>query len=194
MTIKIGGKLGEHSQFGPVISKFKMTDILVKTLNSDCMNTTIDYKDRLVGIMEHQLLASDGCMEAVEPFFLSCVAEHTQVSSAPDKNVTMNDLWYNRMTNAWDHNPIHFHANCAYSSVGFLKVPDEQPHGTGNLCFYMEAVAGYPSGPVTFVPAVGDYYVFPWHLQHFVNPIGPFKGERRSFSINFSGTKKGLKT
>ena len=191
MAIKLKGKLGEHPQFGPLISRFRMTDKVLAILNADCIKSTTDHSDKLVGTIEKQLLASTACIDDITDFFMGCIQEHAAVASSA-KQVKLGDVWYNRMLEPWEFNPIHFHTNCVYSSVGYLKTPDD---GTKcDISFFMDGAGDTPAGPVTYSPVVGDFYTFPWYLQHYVSPMGPFKGERRSVAINFVDAAKGGRT
>lgn len=92
------------------------------------------------------------------------------------------------ITNAWininkykDSNLLHFHPNCFFSGVYYVKTPKN----SGNLVFYNPAFDGieyawdltnkkffnsYNSSVYTVVPEEGDLYIFPGWLKHLVRP------------------------
>ena len=108
--------------------------------------------------------------------------------------------WLTQMKSCWtisqwegEYNPIHVHTECSMSTVMYLKVPEFLPStkperdDDGCICFIG---AGHVNSRLTrnlvkVKPKVGEFFIFPAHLQHCVYP---FKTEgdqeRRSVSFN----------
>ena len=108
--------------------------------------------------------------------------------------------WLTQMKSAWivsqwegEYNPIHIHTECSLSTVMYLKVPEflpsTKPERDDDGCI-MFIGAGHQNARLTrniikHKPKVGDFFIFPAHLQHCVYPFktdGDF--ERRSVSFN----------
>ena len=109
--------------------------------------------------------------------------------------------WYVRSF-AGDYNPIHTHSNCHLTCVGYLKVPDlsnELIRSGSNRKLKNYAPAGnlevlssvganaspFENDRISFIPKVGNWYLFPANIRHGVYPFS-CDGERRSFSINMN--------
>ena len=104
------------------------------------------------------------------------------------------------MKSAWvisqwqgEYNPLHIHTECQMSTVMYLKVPKFLPSvkpdrdDDGNIMFIGGASSGsrLTRNLMKIKPKVGDFFIFPAHLQHTVYPFktdGDF--ERRSVSFN----------
>ena len=95
-----------------------------------------------------------------------------------------------------EYNPLHIHTGSRMSCVGYLKLPkgidkeweeDYKDHhpANGHIQFAHGTPSGYSQTNFMVKPRVGDFYVFPAELFHCVYPFKT-KGERRSFSVNFS--------
>ena len=65
--------------------------------------------------------------------------------------------------------------------------PDAQDHhpANGHIQFAHGTPSGYSQTNFMVKPQVGDFYIFPAELFHCVYPFKT-KGERRSFSVNFT--------
>jgi len=109
--------------------------------------------------------------------------------------------WYVRSF-AGDYNPIHTHTACQLTCVGYLKVPDLTKERTksganlveknytpgGNLEILSSlgtSVSPFENDRISFIPKVGNWYLFPASIRHGVYPF-TVDGERRSFSINMN--------
>jgi uncharacterized protein (TIGR02466 family) len=136
-------------------------------------------------------------MNCIEDYVKFCTkqqapsAEHDEI-----KNVE----WLTKMKSCWavsqwegEYNPIHIHTNCDLSSVLYLKVPEFLPsikpeHGHDGSIMFIGGAA--PTTPLTrneiqWKPNVGDFFIFPAHLQHCVYPFKTEGAqERRSVSFN----------
>ena len=108
--------------------------------------------------------------------------------------------WLTQMKSAWvisqwegEYNPLHVHTECAMSTVLYLKVPEflpsTKPLRDDDGCIMFIGGAGVNSrltrNMIKVKPTVGEFFIFPAHLQHCVYP---FKTEgdqeRRSISFN----------
>ena len=127
-------------------------------------------------------------------------ASTRQQATSSDYDKVKNIEWLTQMKSAWvvsqwegEYNPIHIHTECAMSTVMYLKVPkflpSTKPERDDDGCI-MFIGAGHQNARLTrniikHKPKVGDFFIFPAHLQHCVYPFktdGDF--ERRSVSFN----------
>ena len=136
-------------------------------------------------------------MEIVGKYVQHCtIQQATQIDAYKVENIE----WLTQMLSCWvisqwegEYNPIHIHTECQMSTVMYLKVPEFLPStkperdDDGCICFIG---AGHVNSRLTrnlvkVKPKVGEFFIFPAHLQHCVYP---FKTEgdqeRRSVSFN----------
>jgi len=105
--------------------------------------------------------------------------------------------WVNFMY-AGDYNPLHIHTQCDFSSVLYLKVPNEihdeakksnatggELEGPGCVSFFYGENHINTISSKYFRPTAGDFFIFPAMLRH---TVAPFKSnvERISIAANFS--------
>ena len=138
-------------------------------------------------------------------FLMNLVGEYIkqctlQQATRQDYDKVKDVDWLTQMKSAWivsqwegEYNPIHIHTECALSTVMYLKVPEflpsTKPERDDDGCI-MFIGAGHQNARLTrniikHKPKVGDFFIFPAHLQHCVYPFktdGDF--ERRSVSFN----------
>ena len=102
-------------------------------------------------------------------------------SQEPEVSITSE--WVVRM-NPGDFNPAHFHTNCHLSGLIYLKIPEgfEKDAG-GNIHFLHGNPADYYENQYQVTPKVGDMYLWPSWLQHFVYPY-KCEGERWVMPFN----------
>ena len=123
-----------------------------------------------------------------------------QMATSIDIDQIKDETYMTQMKSAWvisqwsgEYNPIHIHTECQMSTVMYLKVPKflpsvkEHRDDDGNIMFIGGAGSGsrLTRNLIQIKPKVGDFYIFPAHLQHTVYPFrtdGDF--ERRSVSFN----------
>lgn len=100
-----------------------------------------------------------------------------------EPKISITSEWVVRM-NPGDFNPAHFHTNCHLSGLIYLKIPEgfESDSG-GNIHFLHGNPADYYNNQYQAVPKVGDMYLWPSWLQHFVYPY-KCKGERWVMPFN----------
>lgn len=111
-------------------------------------------------------------------------------------HVAVASAWVNFMK-ANDYNPPHIHTKCDFSTALILKTPDGldkeckdlqekanvNQNLPGNLCFEHGLNNFFNNTSYFFKPEVGDLYLFPYWLIHWVNPF-KCTGERVSVSSN----------
>ena len=138
-------------------------------------------------------------------FFMNMVGEyvshcHRQMATSIDLDIIKDETYMTQMKSCWiisqwegEYNPIHIHTECQMSTVMYLKVPKFLPSvkpgrdDDGNIMFIGGAGSGsgLTRNLMKIKPKVGDFFIFPNHLQHTVYPFrtdGDF--ERRSVSFN----------
>ena len=110
------------------------------------------------------------------------------------KEMFIVQAWVNFMK-ANESNPIHTHNDCDFTSVFYLNLPKNfkkerentitsgAKPGDINLLVNAQETPYYINMP-KITPAVGDFFIFPAALPHYVNGFKS-KGERISVSVNF---------
>ena len=138
-------------------------------------------------------------------FLMNMVGEYVahcnrQMATSIEMDKIKNETYMTQMKSAWvisqwsgEYNPLHIHTECQMSTVMYLKVPKFLPgvkperDDDGNIMFIGGAGSGsqLTRNLMKIKPKVGDFFIFPNHLQHTVYPFrtdGDF--ERRSVSFN----------
>jgi uncharacterized protein (TIGR02466 family) len=138
-------------------------------------------------------------------WLMNCVGEYVKACTRQQATNTDYDKvkdieWLTQMKSAWvvsqwegEYNPIHIHTECSLSTVMYLKVPEflpsTKPERDDDGCI-MFIGAGHQNARLTrnivkHKPKVGDFFIFPAHLQHCVYPFKTEDDqERRSVSFN----------
>ena len=156
-------------------------------------------------MMEYKINLGKGQDGNVFNFLMNLVGEYVkactfQQATRQDHDRVKDAEWLTQMKSAWvvsqwegEYNPIHIHTECSLSTVMYLKVPEflpsTKPERDDDGCI-MFIGAGHQGSRLTrnivkHKPKVGDFFIFPAHLQHCVYPFktdGDF--ERRSVSFN----------
>ena len=172
-----------------------------------------NWGDNLAGqiqdepLIPHQMMmdAKIGKDGTVFNWLMNMVGEYVktcsmQQATSTDANKIKDVQWLTQMKSCWiisqwesEYNPIHIHTECAISTVMYLKVPEYLPStkperdDDGNIVFIGAAHAGsrLTRSLLKWKPKVGDFFVFPSHLQHTVYPFKTEGDEeRRSVSFN----------
>ena len=109
------------------------------------------------------------------------------------KPIRVVKAWVNFMVEG-EYNPPHIHINCDFSSVLFVKIPENLKKenkkflgtggGPGSISFTYGEVQPYSLSARDIFPEEGDLFIFPSTLTHFVAPFMS-KEERISVSANF---------
>ena len=131
---------------------------------------------------------------------------HRQMATSYEWDKIKDESYLTQMKSCWvisqwegEYNPIHIHTECQMSTVMYLKVPEflpsRKPERDDDGCIMFIGGAGGGSrltrNLLKVKPKVGDFFIFPAHLQHTVYPFrtdGDF--ERRSVSFNADWVSK----
>lgn len=123
-------------------------------------------------------------------------SDYQRTEELADKRlrIEVKEGWINDMV-AGDYNPAHFHQGCLYSSVGFLRIPDDyerefqadkaRQNTAGCLQFIDSRSAVGVKNLFTVKPMVGDFYLWPSWMLHCVYPFKS-PGVRRSIAVNLA--------
>ena len=136
-------------------------------------------------------------MNVVGEYVKACVI---QQAAFYDVDKVKDLQWLTQMKSAWivsqwegEYNPIHVHTECAMSTVLYLKIPEflpsTKPERNDDGCIMFIGGAGVNSrltrNMIKVKPTVGEFFLFPAHLQHCVYPFKTEDDqERRSISFN----------
>jgi len=181
--------------WGPLLFKIHLTFEDLKKCTQLCSKKSSSVSDTLAGVIEHQhYISSHEYAEIIDPYLNSFRSCYHQWYGKPLTNpiqVTM--AWVNFMK-AGDFNPPHFHSNCDFSSVLFIKVPEKLKEenkkftgkggGPGVITFMYGEKDPFSLSERNIFPEEGDLYIFPATLTHFVAPFKN-KEERISIAANF---------
>lgn len=205
-------KINIARPFGPYIAKISVPDEFISAINEYTAGIIenpkdvqhLDWSERLVGKTHQELKITDEVLEPFQSFLIQNVEAYLHQIIANGVNNYSTSEWKITRRNAWvvrsfagDFNPMHVHNNADICMAGFTQTPDwseelaedAQDHAPsrGQLCFRYGNAEEWGSNLIKLVPEVGDCYIFPANLTHFVYPFKS-TGERRSFSINFKRT------
>jgi len=194
--------------FGPVMGYKKLSASFVKKMNTLMKMELEDWSGSLVGKVKAELRFSKEIesqwLTEVSQFIgrFSAYAEHRNsfgVNSLDTEKynygIQIASGWFVRQFEN-EYNPLHIHTGARLSCVGYLALPDgiekeweedykDHHPANGHIQFAHGTPSGYSNTNFMVKPQVGDFYVFPAELFHCVYPFKT-KGERRSFSVNFS--------
>ena len=197
----------------PVLEKMmKITDEVIANQKPDKaeQRDTEDFKEFFC--LEHSLFERENLLE----FFLNTVKnfaiQQTLQQHPFSKELILNDEWDASMEEIWivsqkdnEYLPSHIHSRCRVSCVTYLKIPEylpnRKPHPTQDNDGAITIINNTTRDPfwgastLTLQPQVGDFYIFPAALPHFVYPFRTKdgKGERRSVAFNANFTSKRMR-
>ena len=190
----------EKIHFGQVAYKFEVSQGLVDRINAKC--ETLDNKttaqNYLVGKIKNEYHFLEFIEEVDTDLEIKNSIYHVVDDCPQDKcyeieEVDMNSAWVNDQYEN-EYQGVHTHSgkeDLGFSSILYLKVPDfgkeitdtgKALNGKTELIGNCGGIWSRPTHLIT--PKVGDFYIFPYDMQHLVYP---FKGEgmRRSLVCNF---------
>lgn len=206
--------------FSPSIIKARMPDDVVAQLNAR-MDEIVsrrdeaaarDWSSHLAGVVSNEIRFTDVIheMSGLTDFLYDVARtytyrcenvllhfgdyERTEELSDKKLRIEIKEGWVNDMV-AGDYNPAHFHQGCIFSSVGFLRVPEDyeaefaadkaRQNTAGCLQFIDSRSAVGLRNLFTVKPVVGDFYLWPSWMLHCVYPFKS-AGVRRSIAINLA--------
>ena len=189
--------------WGPLLWKTKVSNEIVDGLLERGLKSNVSHRHKLVGYFKDEYSYSQNDKEwfvdKIKPYFL----KHKDISDnewymTESPPVQLTSLWINIMK-AGDYNPPHTHDG-ELSFVIYLKIPPKlkeefnsyegrspESNGAGVVTFVTELSNKSKNiNKKNFLPEVGDMFIFPASLTHFVAPF-KCKGERISVSGNIKG-------
>ena len=194
--------------FGPLILIAQLPEGVIKPLNEivDVIKDRKDMGARLAGVIETESEIPHSMLEEKKVMNIFHALSRSYIEQAY-LNAGLQDQWNamdvkTQMQSIWsvsqyenEYNPQHNHSHCQISAVLYLKVPDfgKEITNTGNpLNGRTELIGncgGIWSGQTHLItPKVGDFYIFPYDMQHLVYPFTG-DGMRRSLVINVDITR-----
>mgnify|MGYP003121005111 CR=1 FL=1 len=187
--------------WGPFLYRTTLIKEELKKINNLCSKKNNDYRKNLAGIIKHEHeLNSKKLFPIIVHYFQSYLqAFHEHYGHMNTKKygnkIELKSSWVNYMI-AGESNPLHTHDD-DISFVLFTKIPkdllSESNKNVGNtkpgdLHFIYNLGSGkYEINQHSFFPTVGDLFIFPANLHHYVNTF-KCKGERVSISGNLKIT------
>ena len=188
--------------YGQKVQLYTMSEGLIKRIN-DKMDaevsdkTFVDATDSLSAKITKEYRILQWLQEVDEDKEITHAIQHTFDNTWTDKSfaheIQINDAWVNDQTEG-EYQTLHKHSGLTeigFASVMFLKVPDfgkeytetSVPHN-GRLSLVGNCGGLFSIKHHLVEPEVGDFYIFPYDLEHLVYPFRG-NGIRRSLSINF---------
>ena len=143
--------------WGPILCRIKLNAADLKKYAELCSKKTEHINENLAGVIKHEHAVDLQKYGTIINPYIKIFYEAFQqwYNIPPPGKLVIMRAWANFMV-AGEFNPPHMHPNCDFSSVLFVKIPEE-----------------------------GDFYIFPASLIHFVSPFTS-GGERISISANFT--------
>ena len=166
--------------WGPCVVKLKIKDEFKKLLLDEAKNNTLDYRNKLAGILDHETGYSDKSKAKILPMLSSYLGVYDQayqryVNKPYEKmpEYVLSALWINHQKPN-EFNPPHDHDG-ALSFVIYLDIPEalkkEHAEYKGKSCGPGGIQFIYGNGPrdaityMSFMPEEGDMYIFPAWLN-----------------------------
>ena len=190
----------EKIYFGQIAYKFEVSQGLVDRINAKC--ETIDDKtnaqNSLVGKIKNEYYFREHILEVDTDLEIKKSIFHVVDNCPQDLSYEIDEV---DLTSAWvndqyehEYQGVHTHSgniDIGFSSILYLKVPDfgKEITNTGHACNGKTTLIGNCGGtwnaPTHIItPKVGDFYIFPYDMQHLVYPFTG-NGMRRSLVCNF---------
>jgi hypothetical protein len=180
------------SPFGPLIGRRRIDPLLIDHLNSE---VDLEIPDGVSSelALSLDLLCNTGPKDrSLLTVFAESVSRFVQLAhgSRPSE-ITFDAVWIvSQYANT--ASPMHFHSGDV-AGILYLKTPAMEPctssdnyllgRRRGEITFLHSGRQFLSRSVISFVPVVGDLYLFPAWLLHGVEPFD-VPGERRSLSFN----------
>ena len=182
--------------FGPFLYKSKMKDNEIKQIKELCVKDGNKKANKnLAGLIKKEYhIDKNKLSTIIEPYlqtYKKAIFQHWLLK-IEGKLILDGDPWVNFMTK-FESNPMHTH-DCDVSFVIYLQIPDslkkEYENNVSNnsgpgVINFMNKIGKEKLNINTqaFFPKVGEIFIFPANLSHFVNGFTS-DGERISVSGN----------
>ena len=182
-----------YFHWGPFLYKATITKKEIGLIKKLCSKKSKDYRKNLAGLIKHEYEVDfKKLFPILLPYFNSYAQSFTQYSGKVLGNkIELISAWVNYMTK-FESNPMHTHDE-DLSFVLFTEVPrnlrEEHNKQIGNTkpgsINFLNSLDTRPQqiNQHTFFPEVGDLFIFPACLNHYVNSF-QCEGERISISGN----------
>lgn len=179
--------------WGPFLYKTVLTKEEINLIKKLCSKNSKDYRSNLAGLLRHEHeIDNKKIFSILSPYFNSYAKAFMEYSGKPLANkIELEKCWVNFMTK-FESNPLHTHDD-DLSFVIYTEIPKnllEEYNNTisntkpGCINFiYSLADSKIVINQHTFFPEVGDFFIFPASLHHYVNSF-KCEGERISISGN----------
>jgi len=179
--------------WGPYLYRTCLTQEEINFIKKLCSQKSNDYRKNLAGLIKHEYEVDvKKLFPVLVPYINSYAQSFIQYSGKIIGNkIELVKAWVNFMTK-FESNPLHTH-NEDLSFVIFTQVPknlekecNETVGNTrpGAINFIHTLGEGqFIINEHTFFPTVGDFFIFPASLHHYVNSF-QCEGERISVSGN----------
>ena len=194
----------EKIHFGQVAFKFEVSQGLVDRINAKCetLDDKTNAQDYLVGKIKNEY----HFLEFIEELDTGLEIKNSMtyvIENCPHdecyeiEEININSAWINDQYEH-EYQGVHTHSgkeDLGFSSILYLKVPDfgKEITDTGDALNGKTELIGNCGGiwncPTYLItPKVGDFYIFPYDMQHVVYPFTG-DGMRRSIVFNFDITR-----
>tara|TARA_R100001015_G_C4634382_1_gene200787 strand:- start:3495 stop:4109 length:615 start_codon:yes stop_codon:yes gene_type:complete len=179
--------------WGPFLYKTTLNEEEIQKIKNLCNKKGEDVRAKLAGLMNQEYkLNRKKIFKIIAPYlqsYLQAYVEHYGKFVSP--KIELTSAWVNYMTK-YESNPLHHHEE-DLSFVLFLNVPEKLEEeyktrkstskpGVINFMNKLQEDDMYLNSH-SFFPRVGDFYIFPANLPHYVNGFS-CDGERISVSGN----------
>mgnify|MGYP003147281304 CR=1 FL=1 len=181
--------------WGPMLFRSKLHPKDLKEVAKLCSKKSSFVNETLAGVIKHEHYVSPAkLVKIIEPYLNVFRESYKTWYGGPlDRQMVVRSAWVNFMR-AGEFNPPHQHADCDYSSVFFIKIPEKireenkkfkgRGLGPGSISFSYGEPQRYSLCYKHFLPEEGDFFMFPSTLTHYVCPFLSNE-ERISVSANF---------
>ena len=179
--------------WGPYLYKTSLTKEEIDFIKKLCSKKSKDYRKNLAGLIKHEhQIDIKKLFPVLAPYFNSYAQSFIEYSGKILGNkIELISAWVNYMVKS-ESNPLHTHHE-DLSFVIFTQVPKnlkkEQEETVGNTkpgainFLHTLGERKLLINEHTFFPNVGDFFIFPACLNHYVNSF-QCEGERISVSGN----------
>jgi len=184
--------------WGPFLYKTSVTQEELNSIKKLCTKKSKDYRRSLAGLIKNEYeIDHKKLFPIINPYLHSYTIAYSDYTSKMLGNkIELISAWVNYMTK-FESNPIHTHTD-DLSFVIFTQIPKELKEEANNTVsnntrpgainfMYTLETGKYHINQHTFMPEVGDFFIFPASLHHYVNHFQS-EGERISISGNLTVT------
>ncbi len=185
-----------YFHWGPFLYSSTLTTKEINSIKKLCSKKNNDYREHLAGIINHEhQIDCKKLFPIIVPYiqsYLNAYAEHYQ-GKLPGNRIELIQAWVNYMIKG-ESNPLHTHDDdlsfVLYTDVPKKLVKEFENHIGNTRPGLINFVYSLGSNKLSinehsFIPKVGDIFIFPANLHHYVNTFRS-DGERISVSGNIT--------